>query len=195
MTRSRATLALATLAVATLLVAGPAAAQEPMITVEPSADLADGDTLTVTVAGFPASSETFVSGQCVTPIEDPLQQCDVANIVPVPLDANGGATFEITVKVGPIGTGSCGPDADDCVILVGSLTEPENAASPISFAEQAGDGTPQKLGAADVAVRPTGTWRSPDGTEIGPVDVKPAANYPAEGLFLRPVTVEVRADG
>jgi len=143
MTRSRATLALATFAVAMLLVAGPAAAQEPMITVEPSADLADGDTLTVTVAGFPASSETFVSGQCVTPIEDPLQQCDVANIVPVPLDANGGATFEITVKVGSIGTGSCGPDADDCVILVGSLTEPENAASPISFAEQAGDGTPQ----------------------------------------------------
>jgi hypothetical protein len=143
MTRSRATLALATLAVATLLVAGPAAAQEPMITVEPSADLADGDTLTVTVAGFPASSETFVSGQCVTPIEDPLQQCDVATIVPVALDANGGATFEITVKVGPIGTGNCGPDADDCVIMVGSLAEPENAAAPISFAGQDGDGTPQ----------------------------------------------------
>jgi hypothetical protein len=119
-----------------LLVAGPAAAQDAGITVEPSTDLVDGDTLTVTVTGFPASSETFVSGQCVTPIEDPLQQCNVANIIPVALDANGEATFEITVNTGPIGTGNCGFGADDCVIMVGSLAEPENAAAPISFADE-----------------------------------------------------------
>ena len=131
MTRLRATLGLATIAAAMFIVSGSAAAQDTSITVEPNADLADGDTLTVSVSGFPAGDETFVSGQCVTPVEDPLQQCDVANIVPVPLDENGEATFEITVKVGPIGTGTCGPDGDDCIVLVGSLTSPDiNAAAP-----------------------------------------------------------------
>jgi len=137
MTRSKATLALVTFAATMLLVAGPAAAQDAGITVEPSTDLVDGDTLTVTVSGFPAGAETFVSGQCVTPIADPLQQCNVANIIPVPLDANGEATFEITVNTGPIGTGNCGFGADDCVIMVGSLSEPEAAFAPISFAEGA----------------------------------------------------------
>lgn len=136
MTRSRATLGFLTIAATLMLAAGPAHAQDtPSITVEPSTDLSDGDTVTVTASGFPASSETFVSGQCVTPISDPLQQCNVANIVPVALDADGAATFTITVNTGTIGTGTCGPGGDDCVILVGSLTEPENAAAPITFAQ------------------------------------------------------------
>ena len=143
MKRFRATLVLGTIAATLLFAAQPASAQDAAVTVEPSTSLADGDTLTVNVSGFPADSTAFVSGQCVTPIEDPLAQCDTGNIIPVPLDSEGAATFEITVKVGPIGSGSCGFGADDCVILVGSLTEPQNAAVPISFAETAGDGTPQ----------------------------------------------------
>lgn len=144
MTRFRATLVLVTIAAATFLVSGPAAAQDASVSVDPSTDLADGDTVTVTVTGFPASSTEFVSGQCVTPVVDPLAQCDTGNIVPVPLDANGDATFEITVKTGPVGSGNCGFGADDCVILVGSLSQPENGAAPIAFADPAaGDGTPQ----------------------------------------------------
>ncbi len=136
MNRSRATFALLVMAATLLFAAGPAAAQDPAITLDPYEDLADGDTVTVTATGFPASGDSFVSGQCVTPIEDPLAQCDVGNIVPVPLDANGEATFDIVVRTGVVGSGTCGSGGDDCVILVGSLTEPENAAAPIEFAEE-----------------------------------------------------------
>jgi hypothetical protein len=136
MTRSRAIFAFAAFAAFLLFSAGPAAAQDPTVTVDPAEDLADGDTLTATVSGFPANGDSFLSGQCVSPIEDPLQQCDTANVVPVPLDADGAATYEITVHTGPIGTGECGPDGDQCVIMVGSLTEPEFAFAPISFASE-----------------------------------------------------------
>ncbi|MDH3755644.1 MAG: neocarzinostatin apoprotein domain-containing protein, partial [Acidimicrobiia bacterium] len=102
---------------------------------EPSTGLSDGDTLTVEVSGFPAENPSFSAGECVTPIEDFLQQCDVTNIVPVPLDADGSATFEITVKEGAIGSGTCGEGADQCVIAVGSLTEPEAGFAPIFFGD------------------------------------------------------------
>jgi len=59
----------------------------------------------------------------------------------------------------------------------GGATDPMSAGVVV-----AGDGTPQKLGAADVAVRPTGTWRSPDG------DAYPAGwsiSVPEHALNLR----------
>lgn len=115
-------------------IAGVATAQEgPTVTVTPDSGLSDGDTLEITVSGFPADSEEFLSGECVTPIANPLQQCDVGNIVPVPLDADGAATFEITIKTGPIGDGVCGEGEVQCAIMVGSLTLPDFGFAPIFF--------------------------------------------------------------
>lgn len=148
MYRSRAMVAVVVMAAALMLTTGAASAQDPSVSVDPSSDLADGDTVTVTAAGFPADSTAFVSGQCVTPITDPLQQCDTGNIVPVPLDGNGDATFEITLSTGPIGSGTCGADGDDCVIMVGSLTAPEFGFAPITFA----DGELALTGPSDIVV-------------------------------------------
>jgi len=136
-------------------VAGVAGAQEgPSVTVNPDSGLSDGDTVEVTASGFPADSEEFLSGECVTPIENPLQQCDVGNIVPVPLDADGAATFEITLKTGPIGDGVCGEGEVQCVIMVGSLTLPDFGFAPIFFGADAPP-TPEQLaftGPSDVQV-------------------------------------------
>lgn len=133
--RSRATMCLVGVSALLMLGSvGAAGAQDgPTVVVEPSTGLADGDTLSVTATGFPPNGEAFSSGQCVTPIEDFLQQCDVTNIVPVPLDGDGAASFEITVKTGPIGSGTCGEGGDQCVIAVGSLTSPEAGGGPIFF--------------------------------------------------------------
>lgn len=140
MIRSRLMILLAIAAATLLALGGPAAAQDgPTVSVEPSTGLSDGDTVTVTASGFPADSEVFASGQCVTPLEDFLAQCDVSNIVPVPLDSSGGATIEVVVHEGPIGTGTCGEGADQCVIAVGSLTEPEGGAAPIFFGSDGPD--------------------------------------------------------
>lgn len=138
MVRFRAIFAITVVSIALVASFGTAGAQDgPSVTVEPSTGLSDGDTLTVTATGFPADSAAFSSGQCVTPLEDFLQQCDVTNIVPVPLDSEGSATFEITIKVGPIGTGMCGEGEVQCVIAVGSLTESEAGGAPIFFGADA----------------------------------------------------------
>ena len=132
MIRFRTLLAIACVALAAF--AGTANAQDgPTVVVEPATGLADGDTVSVTVSGFPAESTSFQSGQCVTPLVDFLQQCDVTNIVPVPLDADGAASFEITVKEGAIGDGMCGEGEVQCVIVVGSLTEEQVGFAPILF--------------------------------------------------------------
>jgi hypothetical protein len=133
MYRSRAMVAVVVMAAALMLTMGAASAQDPSVSVDPSSGLVDGDTVTVTATGFPADSTAFVSGQCVTPITDPLQQCDTGNIVPVALDASGEATFDITLSTGAIGSGTCGAGGDDCVIMVGSLTQAEFGFAPIAF--------------------------------------------------------------
>jgi Neocarzinostatin family len=132
-------------------IAGVASAQEgPAITVTPDSGLSDGDTLVVEATGFPADSEEFLSGQCVTPIANPLAQCDVGNIVPVAVGADGTATIEITIKTGPIGDGVCGEGEVQCAIMVGSLTLPDFAFAPIFFGADSADSaddaaTPEEL--------------------------------------------------
>ena len=135
MTRTRLLAATAIGAVAIFGWAGPAGAQaEPAITVEPSTDLSDGDTVTVMATGFPANGTGFQSTQCVAPASDPLSQCDLSNVVTVTLDENGEATFEFTVHTGAIGTGLCDAESEPCLVVLGSLTAPEGAAQPITFA-------------------------------------------------------------
>ena len=145
MKRFRAIVVVLVTSAALMLTTGVASAQDPSVTATPSSDLADGDTISISVTGFPADSTAFVSGQCVTPITDPLVECNVGNIVPLPLDSSGEATFDITVNTGVIGSGTCGVDGDDCVIMVGSLTEPEFGFAPITFA----DGEPAVIAADD----------------------------------------------
>jgi hypothetical protein len=134
MNRSRWIIAIVIALVALLALGRTAGAQDgPAITLSPESGLADGDTVTVTITGFPADATSFQSGQCVTPLEDFLSQCDLGNIVPVPLDGDGAATIEVVVHEGAIGSGTCGEGADQCVIAVGSLTDAEAAAAPIFF--------------------------------------------------------------
>ncbi len=160
MNRSRWIIIIGIAFAALLAFGGTADAQDgPTVTLDPATGLADGDTVTVTVSGFPAEATSFQSGQCVTPLADFLAQCDLGNIVAVPLDSSGAAVIEVVVHEGTIGSGTCGEGADQCVIAVGSLTDTTAAAAPIFFGadapaaaeEELADTGPRELGMSVVA--------------------------------------------
>ncbi len=147
MTRTRTNLVILGAVAFLLLAAGTAAAQGPTVTVEPAEGLVDGDTVTVTVTGFPTTGTDWAGVQCVLPIDDPLEECSDTGLVPVEFDAEGAATFEFTVMTGAIGSGTCGVGGDSCAITVGSLEERFARSALISFE----DGELALTGAKDVA--------------------------------------------
>lgn len=101
------------------------AQEAPTVEVDPDRGLEDGDMITVSISGFPANDASFISGMCVTPLVDALQQCDLANITSISIDENGEGEFELEVRTGAIGDGTCGEGEDQCIIMVGSLTMPD----------------------------------------------------------------------
>ncbi len=120
----------------------PAAPLRPAVTatVSPDQDLTDGQVVTVTGEHLSFREEGFAY-VCVDGPGDPGERCDIDRLARAVPDAEG--TLELDLPVfssfnAPLGgPRTCGPQGDDCVVLVnwGFFGNPDRrAAVPISFA-------------------------------------------------------------
>jgi hypothetical protein len=76
----------------------------PVMSVTPSTGVKPGQSLTVNGYGFPASQTAFVV-ECASPPSG--STCDAASFVPMPTDANGSMSGQITAVTGTWGGESC----------------------------------------------------------------------------------------
>jgi len=123
-------------AAAVILMAGPALAA-PSATVSPNTGLKNGDKVTVSVKGYPASQSGLLIVECnPTALKSPgAAHCDITNLGSMTIDASGNGTATFTVKTGTIGDGACNP-GDTCAIAVSNASgDPTlTAGAPITFA-------------------------------------------------------------
>ena len=122
---------LTTLGVATASAAGPS------IMVTPSTDLANGQSVTVTGAGF-MDNETLYALECIDGATGELD-CDVSTVAMATTSGTGTFTTLLTVATGTIaGTTTCGTSSNDlsnCQILVSTNpASADEASAPINFA-------------------------------------------------------------
>jgi Neocarzinostatin family len=120
-------------------------------TATPSTELEDGDVVTVSWAGFPASQPLAMT-QCTGTV-DPTErgQCDLVSYVQRTSDASGAGSMSFTVHTGAIGTrgGTCDAE-NDCVVLVADFGAVSRAVSVLGFAagQQATTSTTEASGGA-----------------------------------------------
>jgi hypothetical protein len=129
-------------AAALVALAPGAAAQEDLVgdrtvTVEPSMELTDGQTVTVTWSGFtPDSSVTVI--QCADAGGLRSETCNTADAkFELPAGPEGTGSTELVVHTGPIGPeGRCDADENNaCVIAANeNLQDGVTATAPIRFA-------------------------------------------------------------
>ncbi len=106
------------------------------VRVEPSTDLVDGQTVTVTWSGFLPDGSANVL-QC-SAADEGAGFCALTTgeiLVPSP---TGAGMVDLEIVVGPVGEGTCGPGATECVIAVNdsSLADPDATIYvPLQFAE------------------------------------------------------------
>ena len=133
-------LAVAPMAAFALMALPTAAFAAPAITVAPASGVTDGQEVTITGTGYPASTALVVV-ECSAPADQAA--CDTANIGSATSDASGAVTAKFKVKSGAIGNGSC---ASTCYLAVANPADPTVAAvGKFSF------------GAAETTATPTTT--------------------------------------
>ncbi len=101
-----------------------AAAATPTVTVTPDTGLTNGQTVTLTVAGFP-KKQALVAIQCAPGVNPGGQNfCDIGGVQFVTTDASGAGTFPpFTVHAGPgpigVNPGSiCSVTSQNCEVIV-----------------------------------------------------------------------------
>jgi Neocarzinostatin family len=97
-------------------------------TVTPSDGLTDGQAVTVAVSGFTAGKTVGIN-ECSDKTDDTGSGCDLAGIKTMTIGADGTATSQFNVKVGPFGTDKvvCTTAGTQCLISVGELVAEANA--------------------------------------------------------------------
>ena len=106
------------------------------VSVEPSTGLVDGQSVTVSWSGFLPDGSINVL-QC-SDADEGAGFCDLTNgqiLVPNP---TGAGMIDLEIVVGPVGEGTCGPGAIECVIAVNdsSLADPDATIYvPLQFAD------------------------------------------------------------
>ena len=114
--------------VGAMLVVTPAAdaALAPVLTISPTTDVANGDTIAVEGTGFKPASTVYVV-QCASHSQD---SCDVTNLKAVTPDADGAFSTELTVHTGELGFAGAKCDAgDECLIAAGDPNDATNTGS------------------------------------------------------------------
>ncbi len=112
----------------------------PAITVTPSADLTNNQTVQVTGSGFTPGDQVYVIECFATATNQ--SGCDTAGAVPATIDSSGNLpTTSFVVITGQIGStgngGTCGTSASDlsnCAIAVANITGADRGVALISFA-------------------------------------------------------------
>lgn len=157
-------------AAAVLLAAGPALAA-PSVTLSHASGLANGDAVTVTVAGFPANTRVGVDECSPLAAANGTAACDTAHLVVITTNAAGSGSASYPVTTGNVGTMSgstCPPSTGNCVITAAEMTDNTVAAfAPLSF------------GASTVAAAPTASPGS--GSAAGSGSVVPGATATSTG--------------
>jgi hypothetical protein len=95
----------------------------PTVVLSPSTGVNDGDSLTVTGSGFPASQPTVYIVQCHALTGQTA--CNIGGLVLSSTDASGAFTAHITVHTGTIGDGSCNA-GDTCYVGASTSTTPDS---------------------------------------------------------------------
>jgi hypothetical protein len=120
-------------AVGAMLLAAPgvanAAPAPHAISVTPSTNLVNGQTVTVSSTGWPAGAQVYVL-QCAD--TSGAGTCDTANLVPVTVGSTGAFSSSITVHTGAIGSKSCNAGAT-CYIAAGTANQSDAGAGQIVF--------------------------------------------------------------
>lgn len=125
-------LAVVPVAVAAILAAAPAAFAAASLSVSPSSDLKNGQTVTVKGSGYPANLAVYVL-ECANLQGSNGEGCDLSNLKQVTTSSSGAFTTTLTVKTGTIGNGSCDAGST-CYISAGDAGRQASASTPIKFA-------------------------------------------------------------
>ncbi len=109
------------------------------VTATPSTGLADGQTIQVSVTGFPANTDLFILQCTAAPTGAPglTPKCNLDGAVLPKTNGAGAVTTPFKVKAGPIGTdgGVCPVANDGPCYIVASTSDPSTAVGiPIDFA-------------------------------------------------------------
>jgi hypothetical protein len=111
------------------------AASGPKITVTPSKNLKNGETVKVKGTGFKKGDTVYVV-ECLVGAKSGAQ-CNELGATPATISSNGGlplTSFKVTT--GSIGGGSCGTKASNlkkCDVSVGNAQGTDSAVFPIVF--------------------------------------------------------------
>src|SRR4051812_597922 len=105
------------------------AAAKPAATADPTTGLTNGSSVTVKVSGFTA--KTVGINECAQAGDAEVGQddCDLSNIAPVTIAADGTGEGTITVSTGPIGKAAhmCTTAGTRCFLSTGELSADPNA--------------------------------------------------------------------
>jgi hypothetical protein len=134
LTRAAVVAATTALAAGTLVaVVAPAASAAPAVTITTAAPYVDGQSVTVSVTGFPASDTVFV-GPCIKGATTQAEcTSDITDYAVISTDASGAGTGTAKVVQGALGSTpawTCGPGAGhECDFVASSMSDPTAAAS------------------------------------------------------------------
>jgi hypothetical protein len=155
-----------------VLAAGPALAA-PSVSASPSTGLNNGDHVTVTISGFPAS-DSLAALECNPDPSIPQDGsgCNIGGIKFFTANANGGGSATVTVKTGQIGSSAksmCPPTAAQkaagvthCIIAVSepSTSSTVRATADIIFASEASGPSPTPSASTHPTQSPAGSGSS-----------------------------------
>nr|WP_042188156.1 enediyne antibiotic chromoprotein [Kibdelosporangium sp. MJ126-NF4] len=117
-----------------------ASADAPTLTVTPSTDLVDGQSVAAAVSGFKAGATVFVS-ECAVVAPNTIA-CDAPNAVQLTTDASGNGSTSVTAHksfTGYLGDGTphgpvdCATVTGGCLIAAGDSDHVDGALAPITF--------------------------------------------------------------
>jgi dienelactone hydrolase len=106
------------------------------VTVTPTQDLADGQTVTVTWSGLTPGVSVNVL-QCSVRQPTTATDCDLQTAKVLQPDPEGSGSLSLQIRTGAIGSGTCDATRAGCVVAVnegGSLTPADTLTTAISFA-------------------------------------------------------------
>jgi Neocarzinostatin family len=162
---SRSTV-VATLALPTT-VAQPTTAAQPTtgtVVVSPNDGLEDGQSVTVTWSGFPAS-KGIVATQCNTLTVTAVGQCNITTFKLGTSDASGAGSLRFTVHTGATGNGTCDATANNCTIYVSDQPDQTTVGyAPIRFGAGQASTTPTQAGDSTSATAPGSTTPTSGGS-------------------------------
>jgi hypothetical protein len=110
-------------------------------TATPSSGLTNGQSITVSGGGFPASASLAVV-ECSAAAPDAAgSQCNIGGVTFATATASGSFSTAFTVKTGAIGTGTCAANST-CYVFAATVDKAHSAVATIQFGTGASSSSP-----------------------------------------------------